>query len=386
MASTDVFALHRDLSVSGTQKLDIRKILPEAFIGRNSRVETVIDVACVNNGLQDYLVGTIDAGLDSKDDLAQLHDLGFLGYLHARFLGVQGLHEDTNEKHSTWAKMADIIEATSETALPKAPAGLSHTVNEHINQLATAHSNLWEGAIYRKSLEYVCRIVFRLHLAPLREEKYRERLAAYARKKQRPKGERPTTRKKWNWELKELCDELQTITSQGKSPVRTQVVLQKLCDLQAHEPERKTGGFLSLEEELARQTLTGQEPSSCGAIIAETDDDDQQASQTMDMVEEEIEEEEQEEEEEGEKEEGETVKESIRARLRSLEAVTKVLLESPCLDRPVDVAWVRETAFKGDEFTEKECAVVVQLVNFLRPFTPKRRLKSDDAPSGSRST
>lgn len=55
MASTDVFALHRDLSVSGTQKLDIRKILPEAFIGRNSRVETVIDVACVNNGLQDYL-------------------------------------------------------------------------------------------------------------------------------------------------------------------------------------------------------------------------------------------------------------------------------------------------------------------------------------------
>ncbi|KAG9319457.1 hypothetical protein KVV02_006684 [Mortierella alpina] len=39
-----------------------------------------------------------------------------------------------------------------------------------------------------------------------------------------------------------------------------------------------------------------------------------------------------------------------------------------------------------DEFTEKECSVIQQLVHCFRPFTPKRRPKSDDAPSGSRST
>ncbi|KAF9928540.1 hypothetical protein BGZ67_006941 [Mortierella alpina] len=41
------------------------------------------------------------------------------------FLGVQCLNENTNEKHTTWAKIADIIEATSEIDLPKASAGFS---------------------------------------------------------------------------------------------------------------------------------------------------------------------------------------------------------------------------------------------------------------------
>ncbi|KAF9086465.1 hypothetical protein BGX27_003195, partial [Mortierella sp. AM989] len=43
---------------------------------------------------------------------------------------------------------------------------------------------------------------------------------------------------------------------------------------------------------------------------------------------------------------GQGHKEPSRARLRSLQAVRKVLVESPCIDGEVDRAWVRKTAFR----------------------------------------
>ncbi|KAF9974258.1 hypothetical protein BGZ75_000910, partial [Mortierella antarctica] len=62
---------------------------------------------------------------NTQDDLALLHNYNFLTYLHSRFFGVQCLYENTNEKHPTWANIADIIEATSEIDLSKASAGFS---------------------------------------------------------------------------------------------------------------------------------------------------------------------------------------------------------------------------------------------------------------------
>ncbi|KAF9271026.1 hypothetical protein BGZ68_004363, partial [Mortierella alpina] len=79
VAATDV------LGDFESRKVDIRDILPAEFVGR-SHVATVMEVARINNGLQDHLVGAMEACLDSQDDLAQLHSLNFLGYLHARFL------------------------------------------------------------------------------------------------------------------------------------------------------------------------------------------------------------------------------------------------------------------------------------------------------------
>ncbi|KAF9935643.1 hypothetical protein BGZ70_006908, partial [Mortierella alpina] len=70
--------------------------------------------------------------------------------------------------------------------------------------------------------------------------------------------------------------------------------------------------------------------------------------------------------------------ESSSSRLRALESVLVMLVQSPHIENEVvDGNWVRKCAYKGQRFTEEECAVVAQLANTLRPFTPKRRIKDD---------
>ncbi|CAO3565989.1 unnamed protein product [Mortierella alpina] len=66
-------------------------------------------------------------------------------------------------------------------------------------------------------------------------------------------------------------------------------------------------------------------------------------------------------------------KEPTRARLRALQALLKMLVESPNIDQEIDVDWVRRSGFAKDDFTDKECSVVVKLANLFRPYAPKRR-------------
>jgi len=65
-----------------------------------------------------------------------------------------------------------------------------------------------------------------------------------------------------------------------------------------------------------------------------------------------------------------------------VQAVTKILLESPNLDvAHLNAAWVRRTAHKPEDFTDEECQTVVKLVKALDPYTPKRV----SSPSGKTS-
>ncbi|KAF9943569.1 hypothetical protein BGZ70_005781, partial [Mortierella alpina] len=50
---------------------------------------------------------------------------------------------------------------------------------------------------------------------------------------------------------------------------------------------------------------------------------------------------------------------------------------SPHIDQPLNAAWVRKSAHKGSDFTERECQVVAEIGNFLRPYVPKKRTKVD---------
>jgi len=55
-----------------------------------------------------------------------------------------------------------------------------------------------------------------------------------------------------------------------------------------------------------------------------------------------------------------------------------MLVESPHIENGVvDSNWVQKSAYKGQRFSEKECAVVAQLANSLRPFAPKRTLSDE---------
>jgi hypothetical protein len=75
-------------------------------------------------------------------------------------------------------------------------------------------------------------------------------------------------------------------------------------------------------------------------------------------------------------------KEPSQVHLKTLQAITKILLESPNLDvHRLNPAWVRRTAHKPEELTDAECQTVVWIVRALSPYTPKRVKNSSGGTS-----
>jgi hypothetical protein len=49
------------------------------------------------------------------------------------------------------------------------------------------------------------------------------------------------------------------------------------------------------------------------------------------------------------------------------------LLESPFIKERITANWVRKTGYVKNDFTDRECQVVADLANILRPYIPKRQ-------------
>ncbi|KAF9397688.1 hypothetical protein BGZ76_008342, partial [Entomortierella beljakovae] len=98
--------------------------------------------------------------------------------MYSRFLSEKKRGQGSgDEKHPVWTEICKNIRDSSDTSnLLESPGGLSFTINEHIRQFSTAVSNLWEGSIYTKTLDYLTRILLRLHLAPQRERGLMEKI------------------------------------------------------------------------------------------------------------------------------------------------------------------------------------------------------------------
>ncbi|KAF9079434.1 hypothetical protein BGX27_006453, partial [Mortierella sp. AM989] len=77
--------------------------------------------------------------------------------------------------------------------------------------------------------------------------------------------------------------------------------------------------------------------------------------------------------------EDQVTKEPSRERLRALQAVLKLLLESPHIHEVVDANWVRKTSHVKSDFTDSECEVVALLANALRPYVPHKRKTPDSS-------
>jgi hypothetical protein len=73
-------------------------------------------------------------------------------------------------------------------------------------------------------------------------------------------------------------------------------------------------------------------------------------------------------------------KEPIRTRLKAIQAVAKMLVESPKLDQPLDVNWVRKTSNRPDDFSQAECEAIVRIAGVLR-YTPKCRILEEGGTS-----
>lgn len=65
--------------------------------------------------------------------------------------------------------------------------------------------------------------------------------------------------------------------------------------------------------------------------------------------------------------------EPSRRRLQSLQAVLKMLVQSPNITQDVNANWVKKSGFKDNDFTSEECQTVAFLTNKLRPYIPKKQ-------------
>ncbi|KAG0001545.1 hypothetical protein BGZ65_003391 [Modicella reniformis] len=253
---------------------------------------------------------------------------------------------------------------------------------------ATAVSNLW-GSIYKKLLEYTIRILLRLHLAPQREGARMERSNRTIQEAGKTSPEEaPMTRKRWLSRMKDLCDELSD-SLRGKhnggngrrAAYRMEAITRTLYHLQTNEPAPRNFRILPLDEH----------------IVPVTDDEDTAASDTRDSAEAHVSNEtfdlgdcgddlddyddyEDDDDVALDAESNVTAeKDSTSKRLRALQAVTKMLIESPSIHQEVTPSYVGAHAFKETSFTPKEYEVVVMIVNSLGLFVPKRQPKSDES-------
>jgi hypothetical protein len=312
----------------------------------------------------------------TKNGLPTLLSQDHLQYLYSQFLGVRksrkkasNAKDDTSQSEFLlWDKVTGLIRETSDATMPNLSLdGLAFTINEHLRQLATVISNMWEGSIYKKSMDYLLRILLRLHLAPERERRYQERI-----KSRKPKNndirKQTMTKSLWKYKINRLCNQLsEALQYQGNSSNksnRINIITRRLLELNTLEPKPcpSSCSFLSLEQQL--QALRVSTDSESGIDDEEDydgyDDDDDDDDDNDDDIE-------------------EHVKEPSRQHLRSLQSVLKILLESPHINGKINSNWVQKTAHTGSNFTPHECRVVADLANALRPFVPKRRQDPNDA-------
>ncbi|KAF9081061.1 hypothetical protein BGX27_005113, partial [Mortierella sp. AM989] len=240
---------------------NIEDILPKGFTLRDENISPILKVSPLPHGLQKEIEE------NTKGDLALLLSQGHLQFLTSKFLGSGGKRKEG--AHPKWDIITHALqEQTDVDKLSKVPRGLSFTVNEYLRQYSTATSNIWEGSIYRKSLDYLLRVLLRLHLAPAREAHFWN---STAEKKKRLQEERPKTmtRKLWRWKSTRLFDELSNVIEmRGKMKEKTVEVVEvveekmkrissivsRLIKLHHNEPLKRNGGILPLETRIELQT------------------------------------------------------------------------------------------------------------------------------------
>jgi hypothetical protein len=263
--------------------------------------------------------------------------------------------------------------------------------------------NLWSGAVYAKSVDYLLRFLLRCWLAPNREQTNKERARKFTETKKAIAQERCAKKagrlapSHWRHCVKRILDGLADCEirlnqdCEGEAPqesvVRRQATL--LHALKVLDIKRPTPDTCDQQPPLSMDCLV-----EAGLELDDDDDDDGQweIERLMSIVEEEN-------SQDALDDQGSppsygptsqetntsptslqpaptTQKEPDRRHLRALQTLLKILIESPSPNQQYTFQQVESTAFKDHKFTDAELEVVRNLANSLRPFTP-RRWRSD---------
>ncbi|KAK3840822.1 MAG: hypothetical protein J3R72DRAFT_524850 [Linnemannia gamsii] len=350
-------------------------LIPNSFVARNDTPST-LTLAPLPTHLEEY-INTTPSGSDRlwTSDLQQLFSYHHLGFLYSKFFSPQGVSPDSETKHPLWSQLATHIQAPPVEALKAtwAPgddhpmAGLSTVFCDYRVELATNFKNLWDGPLYTKALDFLLRFTLRFQLAPNRELQYYTRVKELAsRKMQQKQSDRTRSLdfKTWKDKSERLQDELGQLVAKGGSRTdRISALLEMLGQHARTQPSIGQGGVRKAE-------FGGADPVMEAKMMLEVMED------ALDEFDEEAEtEENQAQEDQSQKDTSDTpqIKEPSRSHLRSIQAITKILLESPNLDvSRLNASWVRRTAHKPGDMTDDQCDTVVRLVKALDQFTPKR--------------
>ncbi|KAF9407832.1 hypothetical protein BGZ76_005978, partial [Entomortierella beljakovae] len=341
------------LGQRSSDSFDIRSILPDNFKFRCD-VDPILRVVPIPPNLQNHLESALENS--SRDDFTQLLSQSHLQFIHTEFLSsytrkkkVEG--SDTKDiKHPVWQRAADAIWTSDTDNLTCSPTGISHTITEQIRQFSTSVSNLWHGSILNKSMEYLLRILLRLHLAPERERRFKEG-ARLACERKKAMVKKPTTISKtlWNRKTLLLCDEL-AMVHQGKRNdkfTRIQAILGTLLKLHSIKPTSQEIHLPCIDEQLSCEadpeectTMTSSEAllledfMICNNGLLKGDDADMDDFELEADLELTIQ----------DSKDDKDTKEPPAARLKTLQAILKMLLESPNIHDVIDANWVRKSS------------------------------------------
>ncbi|KAF9944224.1 hypothetical protein BGZ65_012409, partial [Modicella reniformis] len=271
---------------SGSRGFDVSSLLPARYTA-GSLMNHVVDVAPIPAQLQARLEDAHDNGRD--DDVLKVFSNEHIQKLYTAFLGLsRGASDVDMEQGSTkrrpfWEGIEKAIRHNSSVDQPGvAVAGLSRSLLECIPQLATNMKVLWSGAIYNKSLDYLLRILLRIHLAPRREERIQERARTFSRQHELEASGPPKLKMgQWRRRVLDLTDELADYVSDGLSRHRDRVivVLDKLEAMEKIRPTPLQTGFDSIDVQYAKlveETRTTDQPQTAvlGQNASSLDDDD----------------------------------------------------------------------------------------------------------------
>ncbi|KAG0210759.1 hypothetical protein BGX31_001832, partial [Mortierella sp. GBA43] len=332
---------------TSSDTLDMRHLLPEGFQPRDKSIDPIINVAPIPNGLQGDLERSLKKKADGTDesDIAYLLSLQHIQVLHSRLQGT-GSQQTHSDKHLLWKHRADELQGS--TPIPKTPQGLSRTINGDMKAIATAVANLWNGSIYNKLMEYLTRILLRIHLAPKREQQTRERHLSKDRSgKGKDPEKRQMSRKTWLGTFKRLGNNLSDLMERGGDVSKAVGLLVKHSSCRPPRGQQK--GLPTIDE----QTLKPTEDVNVEGDEVQLEEVDWELGETEDDL---------------------KIKEPSRTHLKALGSIFISILES---SEELSPDLVREKAHKGTKFTDEEVDVVIMLARTLRPFVPKKDSGTD---------
>ncbi|KAG0346079.1 hypothetical protein BG004_002468 [Podila humilis] len=279
---------------------------------------------------------------------------------------------------------------------------MSQTAQAHIRQASVMIDNLWHGSIYNKSVDYLLRFLLRAWLAPKRETATKERSATYAADKLELANKRLKRRtgrlspSHWRYAMRRLCDQLADCTERASTAVqgeqsairRRRSVLRDMVSLSKKDSgqglwdrtpvmhleipleaslEDEDFSFIEEEDEpidvLDAVEQECMEANGDRVILNHSVPSTATVPRTLNETSESL----------------PAVTEPSRKRLKSVQTLLKVLVESPSQLQQYSLNDVKDAAYKDHCFADTELEVVRDFANKFRPYLPRRWLneKSD---------